>query len=113
MREQLRRDDRTLHKYRCLCCGYQTLDTRGEYDICPVCFWEDDAYIIFSEQTIQGTIRGRFNGNEPPEDILLDIPSGANHGLTLKQARENYYSFGACEKEMLPYVRKPYKNEKV
>jgi cysteine-rich CPCC protein len=28
--------------YRCPCCGYLTLPARGEYDICPVCFWEDD-----------------------------------------------------------------------
>ncbi len=89
-------------KYKCLCCGYQTLDTRGEYDICPVCFWEDDAYLAFSEKTI----RGIYYDNEPAIDELLDIPSGANHGLTLRQARENYRSFGACEKEMLPYVRK-------
>lgn len=27
---------------RCFCCGYLTIKTRGEYDICPVCFWEDD-----------------------------------------------------------------------
>ena len=43
-----------LKKYKCLCCGYRTLDTRGEYDICPVCFWEDDAYLIFSETKIKG-----------------------------------------------------------
>src|SRR5579885_3179586 len=29
-------------KYSCPCCGYKTLDERGGYDICPVCFWEDD-----------------------------------------------------------------------
>jgi Cysteine-rich CPCC len=28
--------------YACPCCGFLTLDERGGYDICPVCFWEDD-----------------------------------------------------------------------
>ena len=28
--------------FKCPCCEYLTLDSRGEYDICPVCFWEDD-----------------------------------------------------------------------
>jgi len=28
--------------YSCPCCGYLTLPERGAYDICPVCFWEDD-----------------------------------------------------------------------
>ena len=26
----------------CPCCGFLTLSQRGEYDICPVCTWEDD-----------------------------------------------------------------------
>ncbi|WP_419795509.1 CPCC family cysteine-rich protein, partial [Staphylococcus haemolyticus] len=26
----------------CPCCGYRTLPTRTMYDLCPVCFWEDD-----------------------------------------------------------------------
>lgn len=97
-----------MKKYKCLCCGYQTLDTRGEYDICPVCFWEDDAYLIFSEKAIKGT----YYDGEPSESELLDIPSGANDGLTLRQGQENYRSFQACKREMLPYVRKPHNDEK-
>lgn len=27
----------------CPCCGYRTLTESGEYFICDVCFWEDDA----------------------------------------------------------------------
>ncbi|MFL6002579.1 MAG: CPCC family cysteine-rich protein [Nocardioides sp.] len=26
----------------CPCCGYKTLPHRGEYDLCPVCWWEDE-----------------------------------------------------------------------
>jgi hypothetical protein len=26
----------------CPCCGFRTFEWRGEYDICPVCKWEDD-----------------------------------------------------------------------
>lgn len=29
-------------KYPCPCCGKMTLGNRGEYDICPLCGWEDD-----------------------------------------------------------------------
>ncbi|QPQ30171.1 CPCC family cysteine-rich protein [Lysinibacillus sp. JNUCC-51] len=28
--------------YKCPCCGYLTLSTRGEYEVCRVCMWEDD-----------------------------------------------------------------------
>ena len=26
----------------CPCCGYKTLDSIGNYDICSLCLWEDD-----------------------------------------------------------------------
>ena len=26
----------------CPCCGYRTLPQRGAYDLCPVCWWEDE-----------------------------------------------------------------------
>lgn len=31
-------------KYACPCCGYKKLDYEppGTYDICDICFWEDD-----------------------------------------------------------------------
>jgi hypothetical protein len=28
--------------HACPCCGYKTLPGRGDYDLCPVCWWEDD-----------------------------------------------------------------------
>ena len=30
--------------YKCPCCGHLTYDepTTGNFEICPVCFWEDD-----------------------------------------------------------------------
>ncbi len=96
-----------MGKLPCLCCGCLTLDERGAYDICPVCFWEDDAYLIINDNEIKGV---RVDG-EVCDEELLDEPSGANHGLTLRQGRENYRKFGACEKEMLRYVRKPKKEE--
>lgn len=94
---------RRKQKYACLCCGCLTLDERGAYDICPVCFWEDDAYLIFSEDGIEGV---RVS-HEVFDETLLDIPSGANHGLTLREGRGNYQKIGACIEDMVKYVRKP------
>ena len=39
-------------------------------------------------------------------------PSDSNHGITLKEAKFNFSKFGACEKEMLCYVRSPRDDEK-
>ncbi len=101
-----------LRKYRCLCCGYLTLESRGEFDICPVCYWEDDTYFDFSRIGEETAVTGAYFDREPAAEELLDKPSGANHGLTLRAAQENYRSFGACEKEMLAHVRKPRGNER-
>ncbi len=54
----------------CSCCGFRTLHRRGHYDICVVCFWEDD-------------------GTTDP-----DSPSGPNH-MTLREARRNFAEIGA------------------
>lgn len=55
----------------CPCCHYRTLPKRGEYDICVVCFWEDDG------------------SDEPLRH------SGPNHA-TLAVARANFARFGAA-----------------
>lgn len=76
-------------RFSCLCCGYKTLDEEppGTYEICEVCFWEDDDY----QYTYQ---------NE----------TGANR-VTIREAKRNFLAFGACEKESIPHTRKPKPNE--
>ncbi len=71
-------------KYKCPCCGYYTFDKQpgGTYDICPVCFWEDDGWQL----------------DNP------DAEGGANK-VSLNQARLNYMEFGACEPDRKEYVR--------
>lgn len=54
----------------CPCCQYQTLEERGQYYICPVCFWEDDG------------------SND------IEVYSGANH-MTLHEGKNNFSKFGA------------------
>lgn len=76
-------------KNACPCCGYLTLAHRGEYEICPVCFWEDEWY----------------------QQLHPEAVTGANNELSLLQARENYLAFGACGEDMKPYVREPLPEE--
>jgi hypothetical protein len=80
-----------IKKFQCPCCGYYTLDNEppGSFDICPVCFWEDDS--------IQYT--------NP------DYAGGAND-VSLKNARENYKKIGAISEEHVKNVRLPSENEK-
>ena len=67
--------------YNCPCCGYQTLETRGDFLVCPVCFWEDD-------------------GNDDPNHY-----SHPNH-LCLGESQKNFLEFGACSSSSVILVDK-------
>lgn len=62
----------------CPCCFYCTLDLRGEYEICPLCFWEDEGSIndkmpnLYSSPNHMSLIefRNQFNKNK---DISLKL----------------------------------------
>lgn len=75
---------------RCPCCGYLTLDSHASYDICQVCFWEDDG-----------------QGDEDADEVF----GGPNGLLSLSQARRNYCEFGAVEQQFIANVRPPTKDE--
>jgi hypothetical protein len=80
------------HHHQCPCCGYYTLAARGEYAICPVCFWEDD------------------NAAEHYGQTAHERPRGPN-GVHLWQARKNFLRFGASEEHFKEDVRPPYADE--
>lgn len=83
-------DNNIFGKYRCPCCGFYTLNDKADntFQICPVCYWEDDG-VQFQEPNYQG---------------------GAN-GVSLIQAKENFKSFGAIEERFKNYVRPPLEQE--
>ncbi|MCB9891958.1 MAG: hypothetical protein H6833_09950 [Planctomycetes bacterium] len=82
-----RLDDRPAElPLRCPCCGNKTLDERGAFEICPVCFWEDDGQDDYDADVIRG---------------------GPNGSLSLTTARTNYRRFGASDERSLGHVRAP------
>ncbi|MGV9885301.1 CPCC family cysteine-rich protein [Streptomyces sp. NPDC003006] len=56
--------------YRCPCCGFITLGERAAFEICDVCYWEDDGQDEHDADEVRG---------------------GPNHDLSLRQA-----GAGAC-----------------
>lgn len=70
----------------CPCCGYLTLGERAAYDLCPVCFWEDDGQ------------------DDPHAD---EVRGGPNGHLSLAAARANFQRIGACDEDALRFVRPP------
>ncbi|MCQ2468836.1 MAG: hypothetical protein MJ100_03405 [Ruminococcus sp.] len=105
-----------MKKFRCLCCGYRTVDVRGEFDICPICFWEDDLYILFDDIEVKTGTSSVFIYNNSESDSydgsdIIDIPSRANHLMTLRQGRINFRKNGVCDDEFKKYVRFPRSSE--
>lgn len=78
-------------KVACPCCGALTLEANYDFEICPVCFWEDDGQ------------------NDADADEVRGGPNGA---LSLTVARENYVRIGACEERHLIHVRPPTAEER-
>ena len=74
----------------CPCCGCITIPNHGDAlgYICPVCLWEIDLFIASDHE-----------------------PSDQNHGLTLRQAQENYRRFGVVLPELKRHCRAPLKEE--
>lgn len=78
-------------KYQCPCCGFKTLtsEQRGSFEICPVCYWEDDKVQL----------------KDP------DYAGGAN-SVSLREAQAYYKIYGACDPKWVSCVRKPEAFEK-
>lgn len=55
----------------CPCCGFQSLTERGNYEICPLCKWEDDGQ------------------DDPHAD---EVWGGPNDDYSLSEARKNFKS---------------------
>jgi hypothetical protein len=76
--------------YACPCCGYLTLGERGGFEICAVCFWEDDGQ------------------DDHDADIVRGGPNGAS---SLSDARRTFVAIGACEDRHIYDVRPPEPDE--
>ena len=74
--------------FPCPCCGYLTLSALSEFEICEVCFWEDDGQTDLDADAV-----GTF--------------SGPNGSVSLAAARQNFLQFKACDRKMIGYVRDP------
>ncbi|WP_116061426.1 CPCC family cysteine-rich protein [Cohnella phaseoli] len=81
----------STRKYNCPCCGYATLPSEppGTFDICPVCYWEDDN-LQYAQPEREG---------------------GAND-ISLLEARQNFKKFGAMSLEFTDKVRLPFEDER-
>lgn len=72
-------------RYPCPCCGYEVFsEGPGSYEICPICFWEDDAV-----------------------QLEFAVNGGGANDASLIEAQRNFADFGASEEKVRRYVRPP------
>jgi hypothetical protein len=74
--------------FACRCCGFLTISEHGNYEVCKVCFWEDD----------------------PIQAREVDYRGGANE-MSLNEAKESFKLLGAVSKNYLQFVRQPLPEE--
>ncbi|WP_071849956.1 CPCC family cysteine-rich protein [Duganella sp. HH105] len=65
--------------------GYEVFgECPGSYDICPICFWEDDVFQLY-----------------------FPSQGGGPNPASLIEAQVNFIQFGACDRAMSKNVREP------
>lgn len=84
------RERRSEVSHACPCCAHLTLTVRGGFEICPVCFWEDDGQDDHDADKVRG---------------------GPNGDRSLHAARTNYAGCGACDDGSVQFVRGPLAHE--
>jgi hypothetical protein len=78
-----------IQKYACVCCGHKVFYREDHlWEICSVCFWQSD-----------------------PGQDADELSKGGANKVSLREARENYKQFGACEESSMPFVRPPKDDE--
>ena len=78
-----------MTKFACPICGHLTIDARYDWDICPICFWEDDTLV----------------------DGDKDATSSANGGMLVSEAQTNYILYGYSHPKHKGHVRPPQQDE--
>ena len=68
----------------CACCGFNTIEEKGSYEICEICYWEDDG-VQEADPWFEG------GANKP----------------SLYQAQLNFKQYGAMEERFVSKVREP------
>ncbi len=76
-------------RYDCPCCGCRTLLNPDQYEICPVCGWEDDRF---------------------PYETDAEARDGPNR-LSLREAQANYARLGVAKPEANGQTRRPQPEE--
>lgn len=84
-----RGDTEAMSRFPCPCCGHLTLASGpGDYELCPVCFWEDDG-----------------------AQLRFPMSSDGANGISLMEAQRVYARTGGMHRDFARKVRRPRADE--
>ncbi len=49
------------YAFSCPCCGFYTIDERGSFEICIICWWEDDGQSNLDAEKVRGGPNGKYS----------------------------------------------------
>jgi hypothetical protein len=79
-----------MANYPCPCCGHLTVNDERTYDLCDVCFWENDL-----------------------DQLANPTSSKGANGYSLIDGQETFIRVGASHKTFLQKVRAPNESEPI
>ncbi len=100
-------------KNTCPACGYLTLSERNSFDICSLCFWEDDGLDDFEENECSGPNHVTLYDYRIQTIIYLDkiVNSNDDSGYCIKELKKYLLkiddlivNYSEDKKEELKYI---------
>lgn len=92
--------------FPCPCCGYNTLASLGDYDICAICWWEDDsqdnhnAHLALGGPNRVSLLSARLNFlntgiSDPTRTDLVELQEPKE-----KYTQSRFFTFNAAEETL-------------
>ncbi|WP_052807111.1 CPCC family cysteine-rich protein [Mesobacillus subterraneus] len=77
-----------MQREKCPCCGYPTLEERGNFEICKLCNWEDDGQDDPYADEVWGGPNGDYSLTEARKNFKENLICYRDKGNILSQTNE-------------------------
>ena len=98
-----------MHREKCPCCGFPTLEELESYEICELCSWEDDGQDDPYANQVLGGPNGDYSLTEArrnfKENLTMyrEVTQTDNEIEAKKSLISAFIELGKCEQDSLEY----------
>ncbi|MGK7377628.1 CPCC family cysteine-rich protein [Planococcus sp. 1R117A] len=82
-----------MRREKCPCCGYPTLQTRGDFEICLLCDWEDENHDELSTAEVFGGPNGDYS--------LEEARNNFQKNFTMYREKNDFDAITAGKKKLI------------